>query len=462
MGRSKVLFIGLDSAPPKLLYEEFRGELDGVPSLVDEGARWVLESCHPPITIPAWAVMMTSKDPGELGIYGFRHRRRGSYTDVYIVNSRHVKEPALWDVIAGKGMRSCLIGVPPSYPPKPIKGWLVSCFITPDSRRAYTHPVGLKREVERLVGEYMFDVEFRTEQRERLVEELWEMTKRRFRVAEHLLVKKNWDYFMMVEIGVDRVHHAFWKFFDKEHHLYSPGSKFENVIRDYYKLVDGLVARLVKLAGRDVVTVVASDHGAKRMKGAFCINQWLAEKGYLKMKKPGRVVDLEEAEVDWGRSVAWGWGGYYARVFINVEGREPRGLVKQSDYESVRNELADELRRVEDPDGRRMDTKVYKPDEIYSKLRGDPPDLMVYFDDLYWRSAGTVGHKSMYLPENDKGPDDAVHDYYGVFVVHDPEGRVGRREGGLINILDVAPTLLELMGVEKPGFMRGRPRASFR
>jgi predicted AlkP superfamily phosphohydrolase/phosphomutase len=81
---------------------------------------------------------------------------------------------------------------------------------------------------------------------------------------------------------------------------------------------------------------------------------------------------------------------------------------------------------------------------------------MVYFDDLYWRSAGTMGHNALYLAENDTGPDDAVHAQHGIFILYDPEiGNVGRIPD--VNILDVAPTLLKIMGYNVPATMEGHP-----
>jgi predicted AlkP superfamily phosphohydrolase/phosphomutase len=112
-------------------------------------------------------------------------------------------------------------------------------------------------------------------------------------------------------------------------------------------------------------------------------------------------------------------GGYYARVFLNVKGREPQGLIEPSEFAHERDKLAERLKTITDPNGRRMETQVYKPGTLYPVSVGDRPDLMVYFDDLFWRSAGTLGHTDIYLSENDTGPDDAVHSQYGAFILHD-------------------------------------------
>ena len=96
---------------------------------------------------------------------------------------------------------------------------------------------------------------------------------------------KPWDLFMFVEIGVDRIHHAFWKYMDPDHHLYEPGNPYENTILDYYKHLDRKIGELLSSAGEDTVVLVVSDHGAKRMKGAFCVNEWLIEQGDLVVKE---------------------------------------------------------------------------------------------------------------------------------------------------------------------------------
>jgi len=457
----RLLVIGLDSVPADLLFNELIDNLPNIRMMVENGVSSILESCHPPITIPAWMVMMTSKSPGELGIYGFRHRKGYSYTDGWIANSTSIRAKKVWDYLAEMGKRSCLIGVPPSYPPYPINGNLISCFITPSDKVDYTYPKELRYEIEQLVGRYMFDVVFRTEDRDAVLKDLYEMTEKRFAVIKYMLKKEHWDYFMFVEIGVDRLHHAFWKFHDKRHPKYIPNNKYENVIRDYYKFIDAKIGELLSLIDDDTCVMLVSDHGTSGMKGAFCINEWLIEKGYLVLKRyPDKVTDLDKCEVDWSKTKAWGWGGYYARIFLNVKGREPNGVIAREEYESFRDNLAKEIMSIKGPNGEHFNTKVFKPETLYKQCIGDKPDLMVYFDDLYWRSAGTIGHRSLYLSENDTGPDDSVHWYDGVFIFYSKKNNNGNSKGlnlGRISIYDIAPTILAVMGVKQANDgMQGR------
>lgn len=454
MKQKRLLVIGLDCAPPALVFPRAE-ELPNLKKLMENGVYGNLRSSDPPITIPAWMVMATGRDPGQLGLYGFRHRQGYSYNKMWIANSTAIKEKTVWDYLAEQGKESILVSVPPSYPPKPVRGKLISCFITPTKEQSYTYPESLKQELEDRFGGFIFDVVFRTQDRAQVLQEIYQMTTNHFQVIDYLLEDKNWTLFWFVEIGVDRMHHAFWKFMDREHHLYEPGNPFETAIFDYYKFLDENIGRLLKKLDDRTAVLVVSDHGAKRMKGAFCVNDWLIEQGDLVVTEPPeKGQNVEKLKIDWNRTRAWGWGGYYARIFLNVEGREPQGIIKPEDYEAVRDELAERIKAIRGPQGEEWKTVVIKPQEHYPELNGDYPDLMVYFDDLYWRSAGTLGYGSLYLQENDTGPDDAVHDYEGIYILYDPERPGGRVQNA--NILDIAPTILALLDGPEVMGLRGK------
>jgi predicted AlkP superfamily phosphohydrolase/phosphomutase len=413
--------------------------------MYERGLHGKLRSCNPPITVPAWMVAFTGKDPGELGIYGFRHRKGNSYTDGYIVNSTHVKAKTIWEVLGEQGLKSIVLGVPPGYPPKPVPNALiVSCFITPSADRPFTYPSELKEEVLKAAGgKYIFDVTFRTEDRDAVKKELFEMTEKRFDVAEYLAKNKPWDFFVMHEIGFDRLHHAFWKFFDRAHPKHVAGNKYEKIDEEYYAMVDGRIGRLLDIFGQDCTTLIMSDHGSKAMKGGFCFNQWLEKGGYLKLKiRPMGQTDLDKADVDWSKTKAWGWGGYYGRVFFNVEGREATGSIAQKEFERAKSELTKEIMKIRDDKGVKMANEVFVPGKLYRAATGDKPDLMVYFGDLDWRSAGTVGHDSLYLSENDTGPDDSVHSMDGVFLMANPSKDLGGKETAGLELRNIGPSLL--------------------
>jgi predicted AlkP superfamily phosphohydrolase/phosphomutase len=203
--------------------------------------------------------------------------------------------------------------------------------------------------------------------------------------------------------------------------------------------------------------LVVSDHGAKKMDGGICFNEWLIQKGYLKLDSyPEKVTPISPGLIDWRATRAWGDGGYYGRLFLNVRGREPQGTIAPADYERVRDDLIAAIAAIEDPQGRNIGSRAYRPEELYRETNGVPPDLIVYFGDLNWRSVGSVGHRSMYSGGNDTGPDDANHDWDGIFI-----SSTGERDGGGVRLdglqlMDVAPTLLSHYGLPIPGDMLGR------
>jgi predicted AlkP superfamily phosphohydrolase/phosphomutase len=198
------------------------------------------------------------------------------------------------------------------------------------------------------------------------------------------------------------------------------------------------------------------------MDGGICVNEWLMANGYLALaEKPAGQLSFSKAKVDWSRTKAWGDGGYYARVFLNVAGREPEGTIAPGDYEKVRDELIAKLKTIPDENGKEIGTRVFRPQELYKEVRGVAPDLIVYFGDLYWRSVGTVGEGKIHTFENDTGPDGANHAENGIFLFRPAGGAIsGGRQIGDLRIIDVAPTILQLFGLPVPQDMEGSALAS--
>jgi len=426
--------------------------------LRDEGVWGLLESCIPPITCPAWMCMATSRDPGQLGIYGFRNRVDFSYDRMVVANSTHVAPPTLWQLLSAQGLRSVVVGVPCTYPPKPFDGWLVTSFLAPGKDSDYTHPPELRHEIDEVVPDYVIDVhDFRTDDKEGLLRSVYHMTERRFDLVEHLLTTRPWDLFWFAEMGVDRLYHGFWRYAARDHRTYEPGHRYETVLADYHRYLDERIGRVLGLVPDDTLVLMVSDHGAQTLHGAVCVNDWLQREGYLHFShQPDPPAPLDLEWIDWSRTRVWGEGGYYGRIFVNVRGREPQGIVEVSEYEALLAELTGKLTTMTDHDGHPLGTRVFRPKMTYRELNGVPPDLIVYFGNLRWRSAGTVGHKTYLMDENDTGPDDANHAQHGILVMRDPRDPT-RGEARGASLYDIAPTVLDRLGLPIPPGMIGQP-----
>jgi predicted AlkP superfamily phosphohydrolase/phosphomutase len=375
-----------------------------------------------------------------------------------MVRSEHVQVERVWDVLAQHGKRSSVLFVPPSYPPFAIEGELVSCFLTPGPEADHTMPRRLKGELEARFGPYVPDVEVRKAERDGLCAELVRMTEQHFAMAEHVWRTREPDFLMMVEIGPDRLHHAFFAELDPAHPAHDPRSAYADVGRTYYRALDACVARLVEAAGDDTAIVVASDHGARPLLFSFCINEWLVREGYLTLHEPVAPGPLRAEMVDWSRTRAWAEGGYYARVFFNVQGREPYGVVPAEELAQERAVLATRLRGVPDREGQGMRNVVEAPEQLYRRVEGLAPDLLAVFDDLSVRALSTVGTGELYAQGDDRGADACNHDWDGILVLAGP-GVSARGDLGTVSIHDVGPSVLSLFGVAKPEGWLGLDRS---
>jgi len=463
--RPRVAIIGLDCAEPSLVFDQYADAMPTLTALRQRGIYGPLESVIPAITVPAWSCLTSGRDPGALGIYGFRNRRDRSYSGLTVANRTTVRLPRLWDILSQQGRRSVVLNVPGTYPPPPLTGALIGCFLTPNADCAFTHPPELQGTLaDWLNGQpYPFDVkDFRTTDKTRVLADLYTMTQTHFDVARRLAAGGDWDLFMTVEIGVDRIHHLFWSAIDALHRDHDPASPFKDAIRDYYAFVDARIAELLAVFPADTHVFIVSDHGAKRMDGGICLNEWLIREGYLVLAEPpppGQIVRFDALNVDWTRTRVWGEGGYYGRVFLNVEGRELFGCVPLPAVPALLAELTAKFTALGDENGQLIGTNCFQPAEIYPTVAGIPPDLLVYFGDLAWRAVGTVGWGTIHIHENDTGPDDANHAQYGIFIYADPQRDHGGERRDDLHLLQIAPTVLQCLGLPIPAEMQRGPIA---
>lgn len=445
----KVVIIGLDCATPDILFTDFLDELPHLRRLVKGGTHGTIRSTDPPITVPAWTVMTSSKNPGRHGFFGFRNRRRGAYADGFLATGNDVRAKRVWDYLSEAGYRVSVHAVPQTFPAYPVNGVMTACFLTPDTTHpGFAYPAAAKALVDEVRPDYAVDVrDFRTDDKAKLVRSVRACTDDHFDAAEAFVERFEWDFFMMVEMGVDRIQHGMW-----DH---------REAVLDHYRHVDARVGRLLDKAPRDAVVVVVSDHGAKKMEGAINLNDWLLKEGLLALRRDLTApTKFREEDVDWSRTKAWAYGGYHARIFVNLQGREPEGTVAPEDYEAFLDDLASRIRAIPGPDGKPLPgTAVRRPSEEYGAwpdldLRA-APDLHAYLGDLSWRVTQSVGNPTLWSAESEVGPDGATHDWHGVFALFDPLHPAERRVEGL-HIADVCPTILRLFGIPPPDDLEGR------
>ncbi|MCA1028631.1 alkaline phosphatase family protein [Cytobacillus kochii] len=448
---NKVLIIGLDSAEPSLIYNEWLKELPAFREILQKGIYSKLKSTIPPITVPAWMSMMTGKTPGELGVYGFRNKVDRGEGILKTIDSYDVQHRKIWDIIALEGKKSIINGVPLTFPIKKINGNIVSCFMTPSQESNFTHPKLLKDELISNFGNIQFDIKgFRRLEKDELIDEIRSYTEQQFDITDYLTNNKEWDFAAMVEMGTDRIQHAFWNYMDENHVLFEPNSPHKNVIFNHYKYLDSRVAKLINNVPDNTLIMIVSDHGAKRMEGGFCFNEWLIEKEYLVLKNyPKEITPFEELNIDWVKTRAYSFGGYYGRLFIN------KSYLTKEQQTSLMLEIKSEIEKIKFTENKEcMNNKVYLPSHIYPKVNNYPPEGIVYFNNLYWRAISSVGHRGNFIRNNDTGPDGSNHSQEGIFMcIHKKNNKLIKPQAiqdhiKEISIYDIVPTLIDVFDIK--------------
>lgn len=501
MDLNKVFILGLDGGTLELIEPwALSGKLPNLAKLLRTGAFGELQSTIPPVTAPAWTSFSTGKNPAKHGIYDFVELDTETYNLTYL-NSENCKSETIWDILTRHDKKVCVINVPMTYPPHSVNGVLVTGMMTPGLDSEFTYPPELQEEIMQEFPEYMISAPADSNMDE-YAKSLQKMVYFRTELAKYFLNKQEWDFFMLVFNATDLVQHQFWSEMDK------PSSKHASTILEVYQIVDKKLGELRSMLEEDTAFLIMSDHGAGPVKKQVHINRWLEENGYLeyssseedsvlrevakkalvnafifwrkhipsgmrdkirrlspKIQKFGfsrKIETIASAQFDWQNTVAYHFGTC-ANIRINKRNREKHGIISPGEeYESLIDEIIERFQNLSDPEtGEKVVDTVFKKEEIYQGEEfDDAPDLLIkWAQDAYWSDA-RFGKKSTQVFESQykvpllQSPITAVHKMNGIFMAAGQNILPNRIQGA--DIIDIAPTVLYLMGLPVPTDMDGR------
>jgi predicted AlkP superfamily phosphohydrolase/phosphomutase len=457
----KVFIFGIDGAPPDLILK-WMGDLPNIKKMAKGGIFAKMETVKPPTSIAAWTSFFSGRDPGETGIYNYTARYHKNRTAAELINSRNIKADMAWDILGKHGKKSIILGVISSNPVKKINGIMLSGLLTPNLDEQSLYPYELKQEILDVCGgKYMFDVlesfTYRKFNLDELVEKVYEMTDIQLKLVKHFLKTKEWDFFAYTLMGSDRLHHRLWRYIDEGHINYESHPKYSRVIKDYYCYLDKEIGEVMALCPKETIFMVASDHGMGRLDGRINLNDWLAQRGYLSFKNEYYLraqkegpIKFDAKEIDWEKTKAFAASAYEALIFINKE-------AVGDNYNYFCDKLSKEIAQIPGKDGKKLNTQVFKSADIYSNgFDENAPDLIAYFDNLFWGTNCDIGNKGLYSLSNLVGADDALHGKEGIFILSGA-GIAAKNTIKKVEILDVAPTILSIFNLPKEYGMKGSP-----
>jgi predicted AlkP superfamily phosphohydrolase/phosphomutase len=423
----RVAFVGVDGVPFSLLADHPE-EFPNFAALADEGSAGAIDSIVPPESSACWPALTTGVNPGETGVYGFSDREVGSY-ETYIPTGTDVQATRLWDRVTDAERQASVLNVPVTYPPQLNVQRMVTGFLSPKELEKVAHPPEFADTLESL--DYKIDVNPKlghADDKSEFLENVHETVDARFETFEHVIEADDWDLFFGVFMTTDRVNHFLFE-------DYESGGDYHDEFLAFYRKVDDYVGRIREMLPESVTLVVASDHGFTTQHHEVYLNTWLEEQGWLTYEDDDHEELADIADDTRAYSLIPG------RLYLNLEGREPRGSVPQEEYEERREELKRMLLDLEGPSGDPVAERVVEKEEAF---RGDhddiAPDLVVIPNDGFDLKAGFKGHESTF----GHGPRNGMHTFDNASLyVDDPDVSVSDAD-----LLDIAPTILDLMDVD--------------
>ena len=459
---SKVAVLGLSGFAPELV-ERWLGDLPELGRMQSEGVWGRMQSTVPPGMAQAWTSALSGKNPGVFGFWDFTYRDDFSYeVDKTIdckVKDQRVK--CLYNILPLWGEKITTINVPVTWPPPHIPGGLsISCLMTPGLAEGFTWPKSLEDEIQELVGDYILDAagpgeNYLTMEKEAVEERCQAMDAQRFTLLKHFMGKRQCDCVITGILGPERMSHLFYRFFDEKHRQYSQDPQYSIVLHDYYVWIDQQIGHVRQMLDDHTALFIFSDYSIQRLDGWVNLNEWLIQEGYLILEKyPSKPVSFEGLNVEWAETKAWAMGSS-GHVYLNVKGREPEGIIELDQYDGATEELISKIKAIPNEEGNALETHVIKGKEAFSGPFADyAPDIIVRFDQGHWKTNEMVGSGDIQTVDMSSGEDSGAEGPQGYFCLAGPEIPArGQWEGA--SLLDVAPTVMDIMDLKIPEDMEG-------
>ena len=473
------VILGLDGATWRVLDPLIDdGLLPNIEALTEVGYSGTLSSTFPPVTAPAWLSMATGKNPGQTGVFYYLNRKHPDSFEYETFGSEKYQGESLWEVLNASNDSMGIFNFPMLYPPYEIDGYMVSGLGSPEDE-TITYPPSLKDELDEVTDGYKINVPYAdpkySDAPEELAADLLDALEQREKAMLYLLNNKDVDVFFGVISATDWAQHYFWKYHDDDHLLSTPEGRTAHgeILTNIWKRADETVGAVKTFADEnDAQLMIVSDHGFGKVERTFYLNEWLEQQGFRQsdtsvqsyraqyfpyIKKVGEAVvsvvpqlndvatsmgkkikGTPEDSLDWENSIAYAPKHNVTCGMVHLLSDDPR------DEEQVKTALEG----LKDDYG--LDVNVHTREELYSGENVElAPELL--FEINNFECAVDPRHTTDNEVLKERPPHPARnggHNTNGIFLFAGDSFRPG--SGDTASLLDIAPTVLYLLGAPIP------------
>jgi len=357
----RTVIIGLDGVPFGMLKDlSESGVMPNSKELISQGTFRSMRSSIPEVSSVAWSSIITGKNPGEHGIFGFTDLWPNSYK-LRFPNFNDLKSPPFWDMEEG---RSVIINVPSTYPVREMNGVHISGFVSVDLEKS-VYPGSLLPKLKEL--DYRLDVDSEKAHKslELFLSDLDKTSKAVIETYRYLWNSNGWQIFMLVFTGTDRLMHFLWDAYEDLNHRY------HRDFLEHFQSIDEVIGEINSRTNKKDLLVILSDHGFERLDKDVYINYLLRREGFFKLKTN---TELELTNIDYPTKA---FALDPARIYINLKGKYPCGSVRGEDRAQVLRDLEDLFKSLE-LSSKKAIKRVYRKEEIYSgPYLEQAPDLIL-------------------------------------------------------------------------------------
>jgi predicted AlkP superfamily phosphohydrolase/phosphomutase len=502
-GENKLVVIGWDGATWDLLSPWLaEGQLPHLAQLIENASIGTLRSTILPLSPAAWTTIVTGQNPGKHGVFDWFERKEGSYDVEYVHTGRIAAKP-IWEYLNSDGKRIGVFGLPMIYPAVPVDGFMVSGMAAPSSTaKDFLFPASLSAELEEQLGPFILAEKevYKYGREADYLRSLLDWMEYQKNVVRYLIETKPCDIYIIVFMQSDHAQHKLWRYLDPDFPNYDPDhdAQYKDALLRVYQSLDEILGELVVLLGNDTHLMLMSDHGAGPCYGVMYVNRWLHEERLLTLKKglssdikswlaqrnvmlrfyrfvskmgfgwlanlvskPARnkllSTFLSFDDVDWMRTKAYSRGAF-GQIYINLEGREPQGIVKPGEeYDQIVSDIMFKLSRLKHPKtGENLITDIHaRAEVIEGPYLECAADILFSVQGYLYQTAVKFGVENKDILGESEYEDSGTHRPDGILVMTGPGIKPGVNIESA-SVADVTPTMLALAGTPVPLYLDGR------